>query len=257
MIIVYSKDTQEPRKASFIGSFSGEVQSQNIRYLFPEGCEAPKIQIDPIKRAENRKKFIESLQEDALRNQRERNIQVPRSRNSKKFNEINNLNQFSTTVTEASSSSTTTTTSPTSTEEATATTTTETTTPQQIVVTTESFFATDDLAPSIDALKSRDNRNPNSLLTEHGKKDEEKYQADSPVIEKSTDQCCDTQRVKIILPSNDEDSCSANRMAKISIPISAEKLSKIPMKDLLNLSSTRSTLNMLQNLISLVEKYEL
>lgn len=67
---------------------------------------------------------------------------------------------------------------------------------------------------------------------------------------------CENNQLKLILPKNDRSTCGGD-MAKISIPISAEKLSQIPMQELLNLSSTRSTMITLQNLIELAEKYNL
>lgn len=258
VITVYSKDSLEPKKASFIGSFGAEVQTGNIRYLFPEGCEAPKVFVDPIQRAENRKKFVDSLQEEALKSQTERNIESRRS--SKKFgddgeNQDDKKAKLRTPSTEVPVILTTE--QPAAVE------------PKIIdpLLDDEAQRGTADLSEPIEELNvPRSNINENaadnqdlSELNKNLKEDEldaEKLQADAP---KSNDegQCCDGDRMKIILPSGDTDSCASSRMAKISIPISAEKLSTVPMKELMNLSSAKSTLIMLQNLQQLVEKYKL
>jgi hypothetical protein len=68
---------------------------------------------------------------------------------------------------------------------------------------------------------------------------------------------CDSDKMKIILPQSDGDSCNANRMAKIAIPIAAEKLSAVPMRELMDLSSAKGTMDMLKNLQNLCEKYHL
>lgn len=47
MITVYPRDGGEPRQASFGSSFTeDELKSSNIRYLFPDGCAAPKAEVD-------------------------------------------------------------------------------------------------------------------------------------------------------------------------------------------------------------------
>jgi hypothetical protein len=74
---------------------------------------------------------------------------------------------------------------------------------------------------------------------------------------RDNDQCCNNDRLKIILPQNNNQCLENAKHAQISIPISAEKLSSVPMKELLNLSSLRSTLSILQQLILLAEKYDL
>lgn len=239
MITVYAKDSLEPRKASFYGSFGAEVQNGNIRYLFPEGCEAPSIFFDPINRAENRKKFIESLQEEALKNQRERNI-APR-RNAKKIDSENDEKaQLKIPSTEAAMILTT-------------------ASPEvEQKIDPHPIETQQGTAEPVDEI-TRSNFNENSDIkdlseTKKNLNDElENLQADAPKINNDDDlQCCDNDRLKIILPRGD--SC---RMAKISIPISADKLAAVSMKDLINLSSAKSTLLMLQNLLELVEKYNL
>lgn len=51
LITVYPKDGGEPRKASFVESFSKEeIKSSNIRYFFPEGCKLGyEVDAPPIK----------------------------------------------------------------------------------------------------------------------------------------------------------------------------------------------------------------
>lgn len=46
LITVYPNDGSEPRKASFVDSFNEEeINSANIRYFFPDGCQSPQIEV--------------------------------------------------------------------------------------------------------------------------------------------------------------------------------------------------------------------
>lgn len=57
-ITVYPKDGSEPRKASFAKSFNDEtIQNGNVRYVFPDGCEAPLIEIE-IPKIEKKEEVI-------------------------------------------------------------------------------------------------------------------------------------------------------------------------------------------------------
>lgn len=212
VITVYAKDSLEPRKASFIGSFGGEeVKSGHIRYLFPEGCEAPKITFDPLTREENRKKFIENLEREALKNQR----------GAKKLETTKRTTRTTSTtiapVTESTKAA------------------------EELIVTTEKQQQVNDQPEIVTMMPLT----PTEL--ENDKNDESCGE---------NGECCENNRLKLILPKNDRSTCGSD-MAKISIPISAEKLSQIPMQEILNLSSTRSTMIMLQNLVELAEKYNL
>lgn len=250
VITVYAKDTLEPRKASFIGSFGAEVQSGNIRYLFPEGCDAPKIVIDPIQAARERQKLIDELQGDVNENQGVNNLR----RGSRRFGGNGGENQVTEPTTTSSS-----------------TTTTESITTQNVPI--ESLRGSEDLSQPIDDNNANNGRygnnnnnnknyyygnsNENQSAENSETNDGEDSYSSSENDKNNDDQCCDSERMKILLPRNDIDSCAGSRMAKISIPISSEKLSRVPMKDLMNLSSARSTLTMLKNLMTLAEKYNL
>lgn len=46
-ITVFPKDGSEPRNASFAKFFNSEtITKGNVKYVFPEGCEAPFVQVD-------------------------------------------------------------------------------------------------------------------------------------------------------------------------------------------------------------------
>lgn len=50
------------RTASFIGAFGdGDVRAANIRYFFPEGCQAPRIEIDAVVGTDAKKKFSNEI----------------------------------------------------------------------------------------------------------------------------------------------------------------------------------------------------
>lgn len=98
--------------------------------------------------------------------------------------------------------------------------------------------------------------NINENIQRRNKLLDEEEVDDAPNNEED-EKCCENDRLQIILPQASVDTCQRNRMARISIPISVEKLSSVPMNELLNLSSTRSTLSVLKNLLQLVEKYNL
>jgi hypothetical protein len=71
------------RIASFVESFNEEeLKAANIRYLFPDGCQAPTILYDPnnpSSRYENRKKLFESLIEKAQKARNEEKDKIDRS----------------------------------------------------------------------------------------------------------------------------------------------------------------------------------
>lgn len=67
-------------------------------------------------------------------------------------------------------------------------------------------------------------------------------------------ECCNNERIQIILPKND--SCSQNT-AKLIIPLSSEKLSNIPITEFINLHSSSSITFVLKELQYLVQKYNL
>lgn len=227
------------------------MKAGNIRYLFPEGCDAPKIFLDPVKRAESRKRFIESLQKEANLNQQK----AKDAENERKLR-LNEKNEADRLAKEALRQATP---APSSAD--------------------DSQRGTADLTSPVDGTsRSNGNADAEGLLNEQdgkdggkeglnngeisggGKSADDNFLSDAPATENNNDQgqCgCDSDKMRIILPRNDVDSCSASRMAKISIPIAADKLSTVPMKELMDLSSAKSTMSMLQNLQSLCEKYNL
>lgn len=50
------------RTASFVGAFGdGDVRAANIRYFFPEGCQAPRIEIDAVAGTDTKKKLSNEI----------------------------------------------------------------------------------------------------------------------------------------------------------------------------------------------------
>ena len=69
--------------------------------------------------------------------------------------------------------------------------------------------------------------------------------------------CCeDTHRPTILMTRNSETTCCKKDVAKLSIPISMEKLAKIAMTELIEITSETNTINMLKKLLALAEKYQ-
>ena len=69
--------------------------------------------------------------------------------------------------------------------------------------------------------------------------------------------CCeDTQRPTLLMARNSEKTCCKKDVAKLSIPISMDKLAKISMTELIEITSETNTITMLKKLLALAEKYQ-
>jgi hypothetical protein len=219
----------------------------NIRYLFPEGCDAPTIFLDPVKRAESRKKFIESLQNEA-------NLNQQKAREAENERKLKN-NERNAAALLANAALRQTTSAPKTAD--------------------DSQLGTADLNSPVEVVSRSNDAKAGELFNGKDGKDlgsdglktgkisgsiDDNFLSDAPAKNNDNDQgrCgCDSDKMKIILPRSDVDSCSASRMAKIAIPIAADKLSAVPMRELMDLSSAKSTMGMLQNLQNLCQKYNL
>lgn len=74
--------------------------------------------------------------------------------------------------------------------------------------------------------------------------------------QKCSDTCCDDNRPQILLSRPTENSC-CKAVSKIIIPVEMDVLGRIPMAELLEISSEVKNIEMLQKLLKLVEKYKL
>ncbi|CAO1408204.1 unnamed protein product [Diamesa serratosioi] len=69
--------------------------------------------------------------------------------------------------------------------------------------------------------------------------------------------CCeDTLRPTLLMARNSEATCCKKDVAKLSIPISMDKLAKIAMSELIEITSETNTITMLKKLLALAEKYQ-
>ncbi|CAO1414640.1 unnamed protein product [Diamesa tonsa] len=69
--------------------------------------------------------------------------------------------------------------------------------------------------------------------------------------------CCeDAQRPTLLMARNSETTCCKKDVAKLSIPISMDKLAKISMTELIEITSETNTITMLKKLLALAEKYQ-
>jgi Dictyostelium (Slime Mold) REP protein len=217
---VYPKDGSEARKASFTGSFGDdEVNDDNNRYIFPAGCEAPKLIQDQSKK-NSRQGIIDALNKnlngETARGSRNRSA-APRP-----------------TTTTTSTTTTTTTAAPTTTEQI-----------QEIETTPN---------PNNNQAKNEENsgenkdnasgENDNSETDDQRLNDAEDDDTNSDNEDDGS--CCKADGVLINM------TC-----AKILIPINKRKLSSIPTSEIMAVSSLKSTLSILQGLQELAEKYDL
>ncbi|XP_070491559.1 uncharacterized protein DDB_G0275275-like [Chironomus tepperi] len=209
LITVFSKGSTEPRIASFVESFNEEeLKAANIRYLFPDGCQAPTILYDPNNpstRYENRKKLFDSLIEKAQKARNEEKDKFDRSIASRalKTQELDDRNKNG----------------------------------------------------NKNNNNSNNNNTINNLNNVNSRNNNNGYNYDANKNPRGSDfDCCNNDRIQIILPTND--SCSQNT-AKLIIPISSEKLSSIPITEFINLHSSSSITFVLKELQYLVQKYNL
>lgn len=73
---------------------------------------------------------------------------------------------------------------------------------------------------------------------------------------KCSDTCCDDNRPQILMSRPTTGSCCKG-VSKIIIPIEMDALGRIPMAEILEITSETKNVEMLQNLLKLVEKYKL
>ena len=75
-------------------------------------------------------------------------------------------------------------------------------------------------------------------------------------VNQCQDCCEDTQRPILLMVSNSETTCCKKDVAKLSIPISMDKLAKISMIELIEITTETNTITMLKKLLALAEKYQ-
>ncbi|KAG5682460.1 hypothetical protein PVAND_011811 [Polypedilum vanderplanki] len=237
LITVYAKGSSEPRIASFKESFTAEeIEKANIRYFFPEGCEAPKIFHDPNNPSqafEERRKLFDSLvqkaQAEKLKNLNTRSNDDSKRINSKNSstllsNNINGLNSRRNNNNNGSNNST---------------------------ILNANNNLTRNPGEISDILS---HSHPGSGFNRKGKS---AFGGIDDYDNNNNNECCSTG-IKIELPSNILTSTCSGNMAKIIIPINSEKLSSVSMKEIIEISKqTSSTSSMLTELQKLAAKYEL
>jgi hypothetical protein len=102
---------------------------------------------------------------------------------------------------------------------------------------------------------SNNNNTINNLNNLNGRNNNNGYNYEANKNLRGSDfECCNNERIQIILPKND--SCSQNT-AKLIIPLTTEKLSSIPITEFINLHSSTSISFVLKELQYLVQKYNL
>ncbi|KAL7037680.1 hypothetical protein ACKWTF_009325 [Chironomus riparius] len=223
LITVYSKGSSEARIASFVESFNEEeLKAANIRYLFPDGCQAPTILYDPNNpstKYENRQKLFESLIEKAQKARNEEKDKIDRSVASRalKTQDVDDRNKNGNKTSNNSTNSTN---------------------------NNGNGYGNNNKNNTINNLNNLNSRNNNNG-----------YNYEANKNPRGSDfECCNNERIQIILPKND--SCSQNT-AKLIIPLNSEKLSSIPITEFINLHSSPSISFILKELQYLVQKYNL
>lgn len=72
-----------------------------------------------------------------------------------------------------------------------------------------------------------------------------------------SDTCCDEYRPQILLSRTTPGSSCCDRYGKVVIPIDLEKLTKIAMSEIIEITAEKNNVAMLKKLLKLAEKYEL
>lgn len=189
------------RTASFIGAFGdGDIRAANIRYFFPEGCQAPRIEVDPIAAAEQAKKKLSN----EIENGKKKTDLVNKNDKGTSHNVLNN--------------------------------------------------AAENEKKKQQQQAKQNNVTSNTPTSSSGYQ----YGKQSSSLPSTNGSCCDELRPQLLFPrANDECGGGSKANVKIVIPIDLSAIEKIPMKEIVELTAERVSIEMIRKLAKLAEKYQI
>lgn len=193
------------RLASFVGAFGeGDVRASNIRYFFPEGCQAPRIEVDPVAAADPNKNKKLSNEVGKTNDLNSKNVKGANK------NVMNNDHQDG----------------------------------------VNKNLNKDDEKKKL--LKDN-NLTTNNVPAVGGHQYGKQTSSPSP-----NSNCCDGLKPQILFPRTpDASQCGKSSVAKIVIPIDLSAIQKIPMNEIVELTSEKVNIEMIRKLMKLAEKYQI